>query len=132
MLADNAINQSQLEEREEEVMRIEKENRLSHLLVVLEKIRNNRQKKAKKAGVYQRTTLSSVAKFKSGNAKTGMTEFAQRANELETMETKAVAYLWSMLQHNVKKTTLKKTKKNILEMLELIKDVMIIRNIPTE
>ncbi len=132
VLADNAIRQSQLEEREEEILKIDKENSLSRLLFVLEKIRNDRQEKASKAAEYQRTTLRSVAQVKSGNTNTGMTQFAQRATELETMDTKAVAYMWWMLQHNVKNTTSKKTRKNILEMLQLIKDVMIKRNIPTQ
>ena len=102
VIADNTINQSQLRERQEEESKIEKENSLSLLLLTLYKSRNDKLEKTREAREYQRTTMRTVAQVKSGNTKTSMTEFGQKSQELETMDAKAVVYIWSILHYNIK------------------------------
>lgn len=131
VIADNTINQSQLRERQEEESKIEKENSLSLLLLTLYKSRNDKLEKTREAREYQRTTMRTVAQVKSGNTKTSMTEFGQKSQELETMDAKAVVYIWSILHYNIKQNSWKKARTNILKMQEILQAIMVRRGIPT-
>lgn len=100
--------------------------------MVLEGLRNDKQEKTREAGTKQRKTMSTIAKVNSCNAKNSLKEFKESASELETIDKKAVAFLWAMLGHHLKQKSSKKAKKNITDMQVVIRDVMNRRDIPTE
>lgn len=76
--------------------------------------------------------MRNVAEVKSGNTHKGMIEFEKKAKELETLDVKIVAFLWSILIFNDRQKLAKEIRKNNDNMLAITKKVMKDRNIPLE